>query len=470
MKVTCVGIRPTQAQVASGIPALTPELLAACGARYSRNSEGLDSILSRVNPEDEDASVDSIFRMVDYGHQSIADMAPVAMFMDGISQWLALFMWSSCPTAGGQESSTRYVKIDQNSIVDPALTGISSDIVPEWKKSVQGCFQAYHSALEYWTKIGIAHPALLRIPESLAISTEPKEQRKHQRLLRNFAFDRARYYLPMASLTNVMMVMSARGWVALIQKLASHPLPEANEAARHLRDGLSLVAPRLIKHANCQESISQGLQDEFKALARHASELQGPPPTQFHKWTPFLDVSLPSGIQDKDFVSALQHHHHRYAWIGSSVRRASVRFGWGALPIADLRDLNRHRTGSKYFNLAPVGAYFADDEIESLKSAQLSIEIADFEAFRKLGEAAISAASHRLASCMSDYVYWLPFGTQCYYEHTTTAEHFIYQTELRTGLGAHYCYAERMRECLAIWKKKFPGTANQILEGLAEPE
>ncbi len=78
MKVTQVSIQPTEAAEAFGSPSLTPELLAASAARYSRNNEGLESILSRIDPANLDRSVDSIFRMIDYGHQSIADMVPVA--------------------------------------------------------------------------------------------------------------------------------------------------------------------------------------------------------------------------------------------------------------------------------------------------------------------------------------------------------------------------------------------------------
>jgi hypothetical protein len=89
VKVTQVAIRPSQASEHANRPALTPELLAASGARYSRNNEGLESILSKIDPLHLEKSVDSIFRMVDYGHQSIADMVPVAMFIDGISMWLA---------------------------------------------------------------------------------------------------------------------------------------------------------------------------------------------------------------------------------------------------------------------------------------------------------------------------------------------------------------------------------------------
>ncbi len=76
MKVSNVSLRPTDAAVGAGVPALTPELLAASGARYSRNNEGLEAILSRIDYDDLDKSVDSIFRMIDYGHQSIADMVP----------------------------------------------------------------------------------------------------------------------------------------------------------------------------------------------------------------------------------------------------------------------------------------------------------------------------------------------------------------------------------------------------------
>ncbi len=97
MKVTQVAIRPSEASDKAGRPALTPELLAASGARYSRNNEGLDAILAKIDPSNLEKSVDSIFRMVDYGHQSIADMVPVAMFIDGVSIWLAYYLWTLCP-------------------------------------------------------------------------------------------------------------------------------------------------------------------------------------------------------------------------------------------------------------------------------------------------------------------------------------------------------------------------------------
>jgi hypothetical protein len=101
-----VAIRPSEASEQRGRPALTPELLAASGARYSRNNEGLEAILSKIDPRNLDKSVDSISRMIDYGHQPIADMVPVAMFIDGISIWLAHRQSRTLPAQPGFDKTS----------------------------------------------------------------------------------------------------------------------------------------------------------------------------------------------------------------------------------------------------------------------------------------------------------------------------------------------------------------------------
>src|SRR5512134_1428917 len=147
MKVTQVAICPSEASKKAARPALTPELLAASGARYSRNNEGLEAILSKIDPTNLEKSVDSIFRMVDYGHQSIADMVPVAMFIDGISIWLAYYVWTLCPTAGGQESSTRYLRVSLDGVIPAEVLGLPAASVTEWRELMGECFQGYQSAV-----------------------------------------------------------------------------------------------------------------------------------------------------------------------------------------------------------------------------------------------------------------------------------------------------------------------------------
>jgi hypothetical protein len=42
--------------------------------------------------------------------------------------------------------------------------------------------------------------------------------------------------------------------------------------------------------------------------------------------------------------------------------------------------------------------------------------------------------------------------------------------ELRTGVGAHFKYAEHCKNLLNLWYNKYPVTKGLIFEGSAEPE
>lgn len=461
MKVTQVAICPTPASTAAGRPALTPELLAASGARYSRNNEGLESILSKIDPNNLDKSVDGIFRMIDYGHQSIADMAPVAMFMDGLSLWLAYHIWTLCPTAGGQESSTRYINYAGVQELDAAALGIPEALREKWNVSLREAFAAYETALQFWTEIAAQYPQLTRIPRSLLEDDSEKAQKQVARMKRNYAFDRARNFLPAAAPTNVMMVMSARGWVNLCRQLRSHALPEAQRLGDLLAEELQLAAPRLLKHAVANDSTRGGLQAEFDAwriLAQSPdASCGGERPS-----TAFLEVFPPHGAREEAFKNDLEFHENRYAHIGETLKRTAVRFGWEATALAEIRDLNRHRTGTKYCPLVPRGFYAALDQLPEENPALRGLS--------DLGARISLQARQLLADGDASFVYWTLLGTQYLFEHTTTADKFIYEAELRTGTGAHYRYAGHLHDVLQLWFEKYPQTRGLICEGTAEPE
>ncbi len=474
MKATLVSLCQTDAARAAGRHALTPELLAATGARYSRNNEGVESIVSRIDPARLDASVDSIFRMIDYGHQSIADMVPVAIFMDGVSMWLAYHVWSLAAVAGGQESSTRYIRIAPDLLLPAETLGIPEELRATWKRSMELCF-AYYDRLEHdWSAVSEVAPQIMRLPEPLLSDDSERSRKQVARMRRNYAFDRARYLLPAAVSTNVMLVMSARAWAALCRRLSSDPLPEANALAEALRAELTLGAPRMLRHADASDDMRAGLASAFAArvaaarsglpaaLAAHAT---GPAVDSAH-----LDVLLPEDIDGADLAAALRFHSNRYAWQGAAVQRTAVRFAWDAVTFAEMRDLNRHRTGTKYSTLVPRGFYAAEDQLPAPGAPvaeTLRATMAEAAAFGR----SLSREAHRLlADGDPAYVYWLLLGTQLDFEHVTTADKFIYEAELRTGTGSHYRYAKHLHDALALWYARFPGTRGLILEGEAEPE
>jgi thymidylate synthase ThyX len=456
MKVTQVAICPSEASQKAGRPALTPELLAASGARYSRNNEGLESILSKIDPANLEKSVDSIFRMVDYGHQSIADMVPVAMFIDGVSIWLAYYIWTLCPTAGGQESSTRYIKIAVEDLISPEILGIQPADLSGWRQLMSDSFEAYHASLQIWEEAAAENPALMGIPRSLLEDTSETARKKTARMRRNYALDRARYFLPASAATNVMLIMSARGWTNLCQHLLSHPLPEAARAGELIRAELELAAPRMIKHARRVESVQRSIAreyDKWVALA-NAENIAS---------APYLSVMLPDGVSPEEIARDLSAHDNRYAPIGTSLQRTGVRFGWPAMGFAEIRDLNRHRTGAKYCPLVPKGFYFALDQAPPGRQAAL-------EKLAAVGRRAARLAVTHLKNSDPAHIYWTLLGTEFPFEHVTTADKFIYEAELRTGVGAHFRYARHLRDVLALFYQAFPTARGLILEGSAEPE
>ncbi len=498
MKVTHVSLRPTDAANTAGRPALTPELLAATGARYSRSDDGLDAILARIDPENQDKSVDSIFKMVDYGHQSIADMAPVALFMDGVSLLLAYLIWSLCPLAGGQESSTRYIKMNAEGLVDAETLGIPESFRDEWERMMARAFAAYEEALTLWETIGDANPELTRIPRKLLDDPSDKAKRGVARMRRNYAFDRARYFLPVAARTNVMMVQSARAWVTLVQHLLSHPLPEARTLGDAIRGELALVAPRLLRHAVEKPSLVAGQATEWAAWYGVADDFylvdsttnDCPAEAHLDVMVPFAQELEPITCSQREFddiearyVSDLQHHDNRYAYIGDTLRRTAVRFSWDAVAFAEIRDLNRHRTGTKYCPLCAVGFYCALDQLprpkqqarqhdgkifgEACEGIEANGINAEYNALLEVGR---ETSQLSVSSGTTTGIYFALLGTQFPFEHTTTADKFIYEAELRTGTGSHFRYAGHLRDALALWYARYPDTRGLILEGGAEPE
>jgi hypothetical protein len=309
------------------------------------------------------------------------------------------------------------------------------------------------------------------IPRELLEDTSSAARKKVARMRRNYAFDRARYFLPVATATNVMLLMSARAWVQLCQFLLSHALPEARQLGELARGELALCAPRLIKHARRSEPHERILEAEFAALVRRARSdapfERESGQTLDRPAIPALSVMAPPEVSPEQIAKDLAWHTNRYAPVGSGLQRLSVRFGWSAVGFAEIRDLNRHRTGTKYCPQAPVGFYFALDQAAG---EGLAATLSALQPEGVVGGAASGKARQLLQAGEPTYIYWSLLGTQYPYEHITTADKFLYEAELRTGLGAHFRYAKHLRDALGLWYERFPATRGLVLEGEGEPE
>lgn len=452
MKVQHVSIIPSDEAKKSKCISLTPELLAATGARYSRSNEGLDAIVSKIDWKNTDKSVDGIFRMVDYGHASIADMAPVAMFIDGLSLYAVHFLWAQCYTASGQESSTRYIKMDMSGVKDPSEIGVKD--TKRYYKHIKDSFDHYNKATNIWTKLAKSDPSIMKIPKEVAEDRSDKGIKRLDRMTKNFALDRARIFLPLTIKKNAMLVMSARSWVEIISILLSHPLPEFQDLGSRLKEQLALVTPRLIRHAVFKEDVAKTIDHNFQRTRKS---------------------SLPTCKDDGSFLelyekrrtnlaSSLSSRINRYSPCGDEVRRIPVNFGYKKITFAEMHDLNRHRTGQKMSTLKPNDFYDTLDQAPDKKTAAALKKLSSF------GRSTLVYAQKLLEKGDPTYFYFTLVGHTYQFEHTTTLDKFIYEAELRTGIGAHYRYAMHLRNTLKILYKLHPETRGLIKEGGAEPE
>src|SRR5450432_2586407 len=157
MKVTGLALVPPPS--AADLPKVTPELLASVLARYSRSTEGISAILSKVDVANPDASIDRILKFVDYGHASIGGLTGgLAVALDGVSMWLAYKIFEIAQMADGQESSTRYITMDPANIPDSSELGIPDDLAGRWSDLLARSFAAYNSEYGRLDALSVSEP------------------------------------------------------------------------------------------------------------------------------------------------------------------------------------------------------------------------------------------------------------------------------------------------------------------------
>jgi thymidylate synthase ThyX len=448
MKVTGLALVPPP--TAADLPRVTPELLASVLARYSRSNEGLAAILQKVDVANPEASIDRILKFVDYGHASIGGLTGgLAIALDGVSMWLAYKIFEIAQMADGQESSTRYIAMDAANVPSAESLGIPADLAPRWQALLARAFAAYHAEYARLDAIAAAEPQRVRAPAEAKPAVV-------NRLRKNYALDRARYFIPFATKTNLGLVQTSRMWAQTVKHLDSLPQPEARAAAQLIRDELVKQSPRLTRHSFAEKSYEEQARQELAAsLALGRARLSAAPLAD-RIWVHVDRAAPPWLAEEQPLPEALRHRANRYGLQGTATRRMRVAFAWNNLALAELRDLNRHRTGHRHTPLIQAGFYLPPEIGPQGHQGLLQEQLALTRELLERGSPA--------------YVYSLLLGAQTPFEHSTHADKFIYEAELRTGLGAHFRYAEHLSLALKAFFVKVPEAKAWVVEGTAEPE
>ncbi|MEN9840513.1 MAG: hypothetical protein RL376_313 [Verrucomicrobiota bacterium] len=448
MRITGLALVPPPS--AADLPRVTPELLASVLARYSRSNEGIHTILAKVDPADPDASIDRILKFVDYGHASIGGLTGgLAIALDDVSMWLAYKVFEIAQMADGQESSTRYITLAPSALPEPEALGIPADLAPRWRDVMGRAFAAYQAEYTRLDTLGAAEPERVRVPADAKPAVV-------SRIRKNYALDRARYFIPLATRTNLAVVQSSRMWAQTVKHLASLPQPEARAAADLIRSELLKISPRLMRHSGSEFSYQAQAAAELATSCRLGLERLSSAPLADQTWVHVDRATPPFLAETQSVPDALSTRSNRYGQQGTATRRMRVSFAWNNLALAELRDLNRHRTGHRYTPLIQAGFYLPPEITHATHQTLLDEQLALTRELLARGDGA--------------YVYSLLLGAQTPFEHCTQADKFIYEAELRTGMGAHYRYAEHLSAALAGFFTQVPEARAWVVEGTAEPE
>jgi hypothetical protein len=245
-------------------------------------------------------------------------------------------------------------------------------------------------------------------------------------------------------------------WATTVKHLDSLPHPEARAAAKLIRDELLKISPRLMRHSSAEKSYTAQAEQELAASCALGLARLSSAPLADEVWVN-VDRATPPWLPETQSVAeSLRYRSNRYGFQGTATRRLRVSFAWNNMALAELRDLNRHRTGHRYTPLIQAGFYLPPEIPAGPHAALLADQLALTRELLQRGSAA--------------YVYSLLLGAQTPFEHSTHADKFIYEAELRTGMGAHYRYAEHLSAALHAFFAQVPEARAHVVEGTAEPE
>jgi hypothetical protein len=211
-----------------------------------------------------------------------------------------------------------------------------------------------------------------------------------------------------------------------------------------------------MRHSFSEKSHEEQARQELAASLKLGLARLSTAPLADEVWVK-IDADTPPWLREEQPVpEALRHRANRYGYQGTATRRMRVAFAWNNMAIAELRDLNRHRTGHRHTPFIQAGFYLPPEIGHSGHQALLDEQ---------------AALTHELMQRGSPaYVYSLLLGAQTPFEHSTHADKFIYEAELRTGMGAHFRYAEHLSAVLGKFMDQVPESRDWIVEGTAEPE
>ena len=397
-----------------------PEDTAMMQALYSRSAESVEVHAEKVKASGSGKFMERFY--VGYGHASIADCGSTTIFIEGVSMLVAKAI-EDWPLYSGQETSSRYINMSKQLLVDPAGTAESKKILDAW--------------MNFYTKSQTA------VEEHLIIKYPKKsdeDENVYLKAIKARSFDILRGFLPSGVTTQFSWHTNLRQAADKLATLTYHPLAEVREVAEKILGALKAKYPSSFSHKQYeeQERYKKEVSKHFtyfgeKKLAKEFSFTTTIKPAELNKYKTLIQTrpektNLPYFLMD----------------LGLNTFEFYLDFG-------SFRDIQRHRNGVCRMPLLTTKFGFHTWYLEQLP-AQV----------RKEAESLIKAQKAAIASLKApkeDIQYYIAMGFNIVCKVTYGLPATMYTAELRSGRMVHPTLrANALLMCDAL-KKKFPNLA-----------
>jgi thymidylate synthase ThyX len=409
---------------------LAPEDLAMLQALYSRSAESVEVHLEKVAKAGSGKFMSTYY--VGYNHKSIADCGTSTMFIEGVST-LAAKAVQDWPLYSGQETSTRYIDMSKQRIVDPVGTEQSKAILDRW--------------MQFYTanQDRVVQTIRARYPRG----ADEKED-AYERAVKARSFDVLRGFLPAGITTQLSWHTNLRQAGDHLNLLAKHPSDEIRQVGLTLQGMFGEYYP--------SSGAGLGLAS-VSAVTGGAKERADWEQMMTDKYTYSADIGFVTkapftGFRHTLSFGELDHYKEDLAKRprGSVLPHFMTDFGQLSfaflLDFGSFRDIQRHRNGVCRMPLLTTKYGFEPWYLEQLdkellvEASQLIVDQTD--ALDRISDDPV----------VKQYYTALGFRVACQVTYALPAA--IYVMELRSSKTVHPSLRRVVQWMISEFKGKFP--------------
>lgn len=393
-----------------------PQDTAMMQALYSRSAESVERHVEKVKATGSGKFMEQFY--VGYGHASIADCGSTTIFIEGVSMFVtkAVQNW---PLYSGQETSSRYIDMSKQKIIDPVGTKESKDVMDKWMKFYT------ENQVEVQKHIMQKYP---RKPE--------ENENIYLKAVKARAFDTLRGFLPAGVTTQFSWHTNLRQAHDNLVLLKCHPLDEVRKIAEGIETELKNKYPQSFCHI---ETSQQKKYIEFLMKKYNY---------YFNKKTkPF---SFKTNINKKEASSYKDIFKSRAPKTGLPVFLAelgNLTFEF-LLDFGSFRDIQRHRNGVCRMPLLTTkfgfNEWYLNELPENVKKAAIKLIKEQVSSINKL----------KTTPEIRQYYCAMGFDVSCKVSYGLPAS--VYVAELRSGRLVHPTLRRIAHKMSQAMMKAFP--------------